>query len=698
MDKCFKFAAAKKAAGEAAATPRDKAKQRFPPATGAMFTQLEYDSDTELQTHKINYHTYCYDIGTTALLRRQSAGLQSTDIVLDTGANGSIVHNLELLHNIQSTSQLTFGGLAGSLTTTQKGTLRDLCTAHYHPNSPANILSFSQLRKAKHNIEFITAGGSDAFVVTTSQYSYRFDKRHDGLYICDLSPVKDVMISTVQDNERTYSKREVSQAKAARSLQERMANPPDKKLAKAIAQGNITYSDVSGADIARATTIYGPNPNALQGRTVTRISEPFPISQELSRDTSPQELYGDIFMANGPSFLLTVAKPLEHLLATHIDTRDTSSLRKAIRTHLSFYSRRRIHTPILYSDNERGLAALGTELANAGIQLIHCGFGMHVHTVERAIRYIKEVVRSVHAGLPYTCPRAIFKLLVPFVALRLNIFPSSTRSDNLSVYQLVYNRPADARRDCQLCFGAVYHVTSRESSNSMQPRSIVAIGVAQILNGTGTCSFFAIHNQAIITANHFTMVPMTPDVIAHMNRLAKDDKPHPLINAPYYVHGRIITDPIAPSDSREPHHNAPVAAEPSPTTIDIEMINESDEPIGVPELPTAPHITPAAPTLQTAEHSIEPTTTEEPTFSTEEPTATIIEPMIPTPEAAPTPTAPVAVPVTHTYPSRERKPPNRLTLHMTAKRALREDPTTARPAIEAELKTRIVPLVLVACR
>ena len=45
-------------------------------------------------------------------------------------------------------------------------------------------------------------------------------------------------------------------------------------------------------------------------------------------------------MANGLSFVLTVAKPLEHLLATHIDTGDTSSLRKALRTHLSFYSRR----------------------------------------------------------------------------------------------------------------------------------------------------------------------------------------------------------------------------------------------------------------------------------------------------------------------------------------------------------------------
>ena len=64
----------------------------------------------------------------------------------------------------------------------------------------------------------------------------------------------------------------------------------------------------------------------------------------------------------------------------------------------------------MYSDNEGGIVALQTELAASGIQLITAGPGMHVHVVERAIRYIKEGVRSVHAGLPYACPRAICRI------------------------------------------------------------------------------------------------------------------------------------------------------------------------------------------------------------------------------------------------------------------------------------------------
>ena len=93
MDKCLKFAAAKKAAVEAAKAPRTKPKQAFPPIAGAVFTQQEYDSDTEFPSHKLNIHTYCSDLCSKAPLSRRSSGLKSTDVILDTGANGSIVHN-----------------------------------------------------------------------------------------------------------------------------------------------------------------------------------------------------------------------------------------------------------------------------------------------------------------------------------------------------------------------------------------------------------------------------------------------------------------------------------------------------------------------------------------------------------------------------------------------------------------------------
>lgn len=116
--------------------------------------------------------------------------LKPYDIVLDTGANGSIVRNKNLLHDIHTKTSLTFNGIAGALVTKKAGALRDLGNAYYHHLSPANILSFSQVRDEGHAIHFERRDNTDMFVVTTPSFEYHFKDRGDGLYICDLTPIK----------------------------------------------------------------------------------------------------------------------------------------------------------------------------------------------------------------------------------------------------------------------------------------------------------------------------------------------------------------------------------------------------------------------------------------------------------------------------------------------------------------------------
>jgi hypothetical protein len=65
-------------------------------------------------------------------------------------------------------------------------------------------------------------------------------------------------------------------------------------------------------------------------------------------------------------------------------------------------------------------------------------------------------------------------------------------TDNISAFQLMFNRHVNAAIDCQLEFGAYYQVPNRLMNNSVVSQlcgTIGAIGVGQSNDGSGTCTF-----------------------------------------------------------------------------------------------------------------------------------------------------------------------------------------------------------------
>lgn len=161
-----------------------------------------------------------------------------------------------------------------------------------------------------------------------------------------------------------------------------------------------------------------------------------------------QQMFVDIFTAYGMNFLITIAKPLESLLRSYIDSKDTTALCKTLNLHMDSYDQHRISIAHQHSDNERSIGSLSSGLGSMGTQLILCGPNMHVHVIERSIRYIKDAPRGVLTSIPYPCPRLLFRDLPAFVAQRLNLFQVSTRTYHTSTLQLVYDRAAVADRHC----------------------------------------------------------------------------------------------------------------------------------------------------------------------------------------------------------------------------------------------------------
>jgi hypothetical protein len=123
------------------------------------------------------------------------------------------------------------------------------------------------------------------------------------------------------------------------------------------------------------------------------------------------------------------------------------------------------------------------------------------------------------------------QIVVPYVALLS--FPVTTRNDFLG---------ARADKDSQLEFGSAYQVTCGEGSSNMVPRTLRGISVDQIPSSTGTCSIFMLHNHQIMSADHFTLVPMTDDVLSRLDALAAQDRVTVTASAPFLKHGQPLPD------------------------------------------------------------------------------------------------------------------------------------------------------------
>ena len=126
----------------------------------------------------------------------------------------------------------------------------------------------------------------------------------------------------------------------------------------------------------------------------------------------------------------------------------TPVLRMALRKMFGAFGSRRIKITVLTSDNERGIAALASDMSSMGVEVIVVGPGQHDHVIERMIRHLKEVVRATKHSLPFLVPDFMMILLVIACGNKLNLFPSTaTRTDYKTPLEAFTNRKMDLKLD-----------------------------------------------------------------------------------------------------------------------------------------------------------------------------------------------------------------------------------------------------------
>ena len=533
---------------------------------------------------------------------------KSTEAIFDTGATGTIITCADVLHEIKSCSPTVFKGLHGSLIVNKAGRLGDIGLVHFDDRAQMSIVSASDILLQGHEWEFQRGRSvqSDAFLVHTRKYTYRFQHR-DGLYFCDLAATPEprhmnaisprfaiahpaivvtpevtmlytTKLPTTTANEASYSKREVARSAHARRLQAILGFPPDSKMITALRAGTFLNCDILPEDVTRAALIWGPSVPALKGRTVRERPAPPPQLTPSLRTLSAQQMHCDIMFVNRQPFLVSITHPIGMVLIEHVANLTAQALRPAIRKMFGAFGSRRITIVKFTSDNERGIAALAGDMSGMGVEVITVGPGQHDHTIERMIRHLKEVIRATVHSLPFLVPDFMMTLLVLSCGNKLNLFPSTaTRTDYMTPLEAFTNRKMDLKLDTGEPTFTYCQVHERQMSNSMDPRTIGCLYAGTRMNGTGTHMFVNLATKAVIQANHYVVLPIPPIVITTVNGWAASNRLHTVVDPTFTYHDRDITHD-APDDT---HSRAPQSA-PVPENVPQVAVPLPD--VNVPEL------------------------------------------------------------------------------------------------------------------
>ena len=144
----------------------------------------------------------------------------------------------------------------------------------------------------------------------------------------------------------------------------------------------------------------------------------------------------------------------------------------------------------------------------------------HVPEVERYIRMIKERTRGIYSALPYKhMPQCMVSDIVFSVVFWLNTFPwEDGISKTISPRTIVTGLTITYKTHCCIEFSA-YAQIHVEHNNSLIGRTTGELALGPTGNTQGDHYFYSLVSGKCVAWNHWTVVPLSQDVINHVNRM-----------------------------------------------------------------------------------------------------------------------------------------------------------------------------------
>jgi hypothetical protein len=155
---------------------------------------------------------------------------------------------------------------------------------------------------------------------------------------------------------------------------------------------------------------------------------------------------------------------MQLVMVNHIINEEAESLGEALQDQLNLLKERDFKPEIVYIDPASGLMSLRTQFPGVVIDL--CGAGDHVPKKDIRIHRLKEMYRTVKAGLLWKLPRSRVKDLIMYCVSRVNLRRTSALDGTVCPKVLFTGLKPNYRKELSLAFGD--YVEVHTSTDNMQ--------------------------------------------------------------------------------------------------------------------------------------------------------------------------------------------------------------------------------------
>ncbi|KAI2490729.1 Reverse transcriptase (RNA-dependent DNA polymerase) [Fragilaria crotonensis] len=424
------------------------------------------------------------------------SGIDPSWILLDSQSTISVFRNADMLTNIRPSEHVlravTNGGHQDS---TLVGDFPNLGKVWFNPQSIANILSSRKF--ASHCV---------------TAYN---------------------MVTTVANQKKLFSRRDVANADAARALYRMIGRPSEAVFQRILAGGFIRNCPVTPLDAKRALVIYGPDIATLKGKP--RVPAPPRTHPRSNLFHCP--LRCSTTTATSSSALIFL-RPRPRLFSHHLAQHPVSHRQLRARPHPLYNgeggSGRSSPLRRPWFQRVRPTRRPRVCLHSRRRRPIHLDVvapDSHVGEIERSVRTVKERLRSTVHGLPFKrLPKLMVVHMVADAVRCLNMFPADNGvSPFLSPLSIVTGVPPPDYACLRLEFGTYVQLFQDHSpSNTIAARTLGAIALTPTGNAHGDYHFLLLASGCRVSRHRWTALPMTDIAIARVEALALHEK-QPLI-------------------------------------------------------------------------------------------------------------------------------------------------------------------------